>query len=146
VEVTFDSTGLAEGVYTATLTVTGDNNSVDVPVTLTVEVPATAVDDAYAMDEDMVLTVDAANGVLANDTEPEGDPLTAVLVEGPLHGQLALAADGSFVYTPDADYFGTDTFTYVANDGTVDSNIATVTITIADVAETQYIYLPVILK
>lgn len=111
-------------------------------VTAIDEVAAVAVDDTYSMEENAILTVPAA-GVLTNDTDADADPLTAVLVDGPHHGVLVLAADGSFTYTPDADYFGTDTFTYVANDSFLDSNIATVTITINDIG---YIFLPVIYR
>ena len=53
--------------------------------------------------------------------------LTAVLVSGPAHGTLTLNADGSFTYTPAANFNGTDSFTYKANDGAADSNVATVT-------------------
>jgi VCBS repeat-containing protein len=59
--------------------------------------------------------------VLANDTDADGDSLTAVLVAGPSHGTLTLNADGSYSYKPDADYHGPDSFTYKANDGTADS-------------------------
>ena len=48
-------------------------------------------------------------------------------------GSLTLGADGSFSYTPDPDFYGVDSFTYVANDGMVDSNVATVTITVTPV-------------
>ena len=85
-----------------------------------------AVADSYSTDEDTALTV-AAPGVLANDTDVDGDPLTAVMVSDPAHGTLTLNADGSFVYTPAANYNGADSFTYKANDGTADSNVATVT-------------------
>ena len=81
-----------------------------------------AVDDTYTPTEDTPLTV-AAAGVLANDTDADGDTLTAVLVTGPTHGTLTLNADGSFTYTPAANYNGTDSFTYQANDGTADSNV-----------------------
>jgi VCBS repeat-containing protein len=89
----------------------------------------TAGDDAYTTDEDVALNV-AAPGVLGNDSDGDGDPLTAALVSGPSNGGLTLNADGSFTYTPDADFNGSDSFTYVANDGTQDSNVATVTITV----------------
>jgi VCBS repeat-containing protein len=68
--------------------------------------------------------------VLANDTDADGDTLTSRLVTGPKHGTLVHNADGSFSYTATCGYMGTDTFTYVANDGKVDSNLATVTITV----------------
>ena len=56
-------------------------------------------------------------GVLGNDTDPDGDPIAAVLVSGPAHGTLSLNADGSFTYTPASGYNGPDSFTYKANDG-----------------------------
>ncbi len=119
-------------------------------ITITItDVPDNAApvagDDAYEMDEDTVLNI-AAPGVLNNDTDADEDPITAVLVAGPTNGTLTLNADGSFTYTPAPNFFGTDTFTYVANDGTSDSNVATVTLTVVDMPETKYIYLPIILK
>jgi VCBS repeat-containing protein len=87
-----------------------------------------ADNDSYNVDEDTVLTV-AAPGVLEGDTDADGDPLSAVLVSGPLNGSLSLSTDGSFTYTPDANFNGTDSFTYSANDGEANSNVATVAIT-----------------
>ena len=75
------------------------------------------------------LTV-AAPGVLGNDTDPDGDPLTAALVTGPSHGTLTLNGNGSFTYTPAGNFTGSDSFTYRASDGTLTSNPATVTITV----------------
>jgi VCBS repeat-containing protein len=69
-------------------------------------------------------------GVLANDTDPEQQTLTAILVSGPAHGTLTLNADGSFVYTPAPNFNGVDSFTYMANDGSLNSNVATVTLTV----------------
>ena len=69
---------------------------------------------------------------MGNDTDSDGDQLTAVQVAGPTHGDLTLNADGSFTYTPTAGFHGSDSFTYHANDGTSDSNDATVTITVDD--------------
>ena len=89
-----------------------------ITVTAVNDAPA-AADDAYSTTEDTPLTV-AAPGVLANDTDPDGDPLTAVLVTGPSHGTLTLNANGSFTYTPAANYNGPDSFTYRASDGTAD--------------------------
>jgi hypothetical protein len=70
------------------------------------------------------------SNVLANDTDPDGDPLTAVLVRGPATGTVTLNPHGSFTYTPSAGFTGADTFTYRANDGTADSGVTTVTITV----------------
>jgi VCBS repeat-containing protein len=85
-----------------------------------------AVDDAISGNEDTVIT----GNVLTNDTDTEADPLTARQVSGPAHGSLTLNADGSFSYTPNADWNGTDSFTYTANNGALDSNVATMTITV----------------
>ncbi|KAA0077324.1 tandem-95 repeat protein, partial [Mycolicibacterium sp. P9-64] len=95
--------------------------------------PPTAGDNAYTVAEDGTLNVNAGSGVLTNDGDVDTDPLTAVIGTGPAHGSLALNADGSFTYTPTANYNGTDTFTYRASDGTATSNLATVTITITAV-------------
>ena len=89
----------------------------------------TGVDDSYSVDEDQTLTVNSP-GVLGNDTDPTGDPLTAALVAGPAHGQLTLNSNGSFTYTPAANYHGSDSFTYRPNDGIADGNITTVNLTI----------------
>ena len=97
-------------------------------VTVINEAPV-AANDTESVDEDNLLTV-TTPGVLANDTDSDSDPLTAILVSDVSDGTLALNSDGSFSYTPDAHFNGTDAFTYKANDGTADSNIATVTITV----------------
>ena len=80
--------------------------------------PPVGTDDAYTMDEDGVLTIDTSSGVLANDTDADGDSLTAMFVKLPDHGELVFNDDGSFTYTPEADYFGSDGFTYNVSDGT----------------------------
>ena len=135
VTVTFDSTGLVTGNYTGTLCINSNDPVtplVEVPVSLTVlpNMPPVANDDAYNVTEDTTLTI-AASGVLTNDTDVEGDPLTAVLDIDVTNGLLSLNSDGAFSYIPDADFCGTDSFTYHANDGQDDSNTATVTITVA---------------
>ena len=73
----------------------------------------------------------AAPGVLSNDTSPGGLPLTAIKLTNPANGLVTLNANGSFVYTPNGGFSGTDSFTYKANNGSVDSNPATVAITIS---------------
>ena len=87
-----------------------------------------AFNDQYTVNEDETLTIDAVDGVLENDTDIDGDALTSVFVTGVSNGSLTLNTDGSFEYTPNADFDGTDTFTYQANDGGLNSEIATVTI------------------
>ncbi len=102
-------------------------------------VPATprAVDDAYTIAEDSALTVPTSAGVLANDTDPAELPLSAVREEGsgPSHGTLALNADGSFTYTPDEDFHGTDSFSYKATNGDAFSGKAVVRITVTSVTD-----------
>ena len=71
-----------------------------------------------------------APGVLANDSDPDGDMIIALLVSGTANGTVNMSPDGSFTYTPNAGFIGTDTFTYKASDGKLDSNLATVTITV----------------
>jgi hypothetical protein len=97
-----------------------------------VNVAPQAVPDGFTTPEDVALVVPAP-GVLGNDTDANGDGLTAILVSGPAHGALALQADGSFVYTPAADFHGADAFTYKAADGTLESASATVSLTITPV-------------
>ena len=110
---------------------TGNSNIATVTITVSpVNDAPVAVNNAYTTNEDTPLTMALANSVLVNDTDIEGNPLTAVLDAGPANGTLTLNANGTFTYTPAANYNGSDTFTYHANDGTVNSNIATVTITI----------------
>jgi VCBS repeat-containing protein len=89
-----------------------------------------AVGDSYSTAEDMPLSV-SANGVLSNDTDAENNPLTAVIVTNPANASsFTLNANGSFDYTPNPDFNGSDSFTYKANDGQADSNTVTVTITV----------------
>ena len=88
-----------------------------------------ATDDAYAMNEDGWLVV-AAPGVLGNDTDADGDSLTAALVAAPANGTLELNLDGSFTYEPNPGFHGSDSFSYEASDGKAASE-ATVTIDIA---------------
>jgi hypothetical protein len=96
--------------------------------------PPVAVDDpGYVVLEDGSLSTLVEAGVLANDTDPDGDTLTAIKVTDPAHGALTFNQDGTFTYTPAADYNGPDSFTYQANDGAADSNVATASITVTPV-------------
>lgn len=88
-----------------------------------------AASDTFVTDEDTSLTI-AAPGILSNDGDPDGDPLSAVLVGGVSHGSLVLAADGSVRYTPAANFNGSDQFTYRASDGDLQSEPALVTIVV----------------
>src|SRR5439155_681150 len=91
-----------------------------------------ANNESYTTAEDTPLTV-SAPGVLGNDADVDGDALAAVVVSGPAHGAVTLNAGGSFTYTPAANYNGADSFTYKASDGALDSNTATVSLTVTPV-------------
>ena len=93
----------------------------------------TATADAYSVNEDTTLNV-ATPGVLANDTDLNGTPLTAVVVSGTTG--LTLNANGSFAYVPPANLTGPVTFTYRANNGVFNSNTVTATLTIRPANET----------
>src|SRR5207244_3305428 len=108
------------GIATVSITITGVN---DAPV---------AVNDSYTTAEDTTLNV-GAPGVLINDSDVDGDTLNAVLVSQPTHGSLTLSTEDRRGEKPAANYNGSDSFTYKANDGQADSGIATVSITITGV-------------
>ena len=91
-----------------------------------------ANNDYFVVAENNKLAIDKP-GVLANDSDIDSVPLTAVLVSGPANGTLTLNADGSFAYDPNPDFNGVDTFTYRVSDGTTTSGLATVTITVTPV-------------
>jgi adhesin/invasin len=122
----------AEGSRTLTATYQGsstflsssDNTSHNV---VTPDQPPIAQNDNYATTAGVALTVNAADGVLANDSDPDGDSMTASLVSGPANGTLDFNSDGSFVYTSSPTFFGSVTFTYQVSAGGV-TDTATVTI------------------
>jgi len=98
--------------------------------------PVAVDDDDYEVNQDDTLTVSAANGVLANDADPDSGPqaMTAVLAGDVSHGQLTLNPDGSFEYTPTAGYTGEDSFSYQAYDGAKHSNVAKAALTVVSAA------------
>ncbi|GAP12358.1 protein containg VCBS repeat [Longilinea arvoryzae] len=114
--------GLASAPAAVTLTISPVNDA-----------PRAAADGGTT-DEDVPL-VQPAPGVLDNDSDADGDALTTALVDGPSHGSLTLNSDGSYTYTPNADWNGTDNFTYTAFDGVVNSSVATVTLTVNPAAD-----------
>ncbi|HEV2721193.1 MAG TPA: Ig-like domain-containing protein, partial [Thermoanaerobaculia bacterium] len=91
----------------------------------------TANDDTYSVERGKSIGV-AVPGVLSNDTDPNNQPLTAILLAGTQHGALTLNADGSFNYQNDGSQAPNDSFDYKANNGSADSNTAHVTITITE--------------
>jgi VCBS repeat-containing protein len=114
-----------------------DDETTSNVATVTITVSATAsngapvaVADSYTTNEGQTLNVGAGNGVLDNDTDPDGDRLTAFLVSGPSSGTLTLQPNGGFNFAAAAGFVGTVTFTYEAGDGALRSEAATVTIAV----------------
>ena len=113
------------GTTTSTVTI-GVNPLNDAPVT---------VADSITVNEGGTATLleSGASSVLANDSDAENSPLSAILVSGPAHGTLTLNANGTFSYTHNGSETTSDSFTYRANDGTSNGNIVTVQIAITPV-------------
>ncbi len=105
-----------------------NSNAANVSITVAANRAPVANDDSFSTGEDTALT--NAN-VLTNDNDDDGDPLTAALISPPANAvNFTLNPDGSFFYMPNPNFHGSDSFTYKANDGNLDSNTATVTITV----------------
>lgn len=122
--------GLAPGTYVIMLGATdSDNNTAITSVTITIVDTPVASADGYSTPQNTPLMVEAP-GVLGNDIDVEGDLLSAVVVGDVSNGTLTFNADGSFTYIPNADFSGTDSFTYKVNDGTTDSNVVTVSLVV----------------
>ena len=108
------------------------------PATATIQVTPvndapTATNDSYTFDEGSTNSISAATGVINNDSDVEGDLLSANLLSGPTHGTLNLQADGSFTYTHDGSETTVDTFTYQISDPSGANDTATVTINITPI-------------
>ncbi|MCF7921049.1 MAG: tandem-95 repeat protein [Candidatus Cloacimonetes bacterium] len=127
------------GTTTVTLTVIDDQGGTDTDTALVGVAQynnlfPVAYNDSYIIDEDNELIVSFDAGILTNDTD-DGYPqvLTALLDEDVENGTLSLNEDGSFTYMPDLNFSGTDFFSYIAFDGQVNSDIATVSITVTEI-------------
>ena len=114
----------------------GGTKSTSVTITINgAEDSPSAANDSYSTNEDTKLSV-TTGGLLANDTDPDdGDTaiLTVALDKGPSQGTLKLNSDGTFDYTPNANYHGADSFTYTTTDGVTTPTKATVSLTINSV-------------
>ena len=104
----------------------GNNALVTIDV-VSVNDPPTTTGQSVTTDED------TAKPITLGASDPDGDTLTYSIVSGPSHGTVSPGTGASRTYTPAANYHGTDSFTFKVNDGTVDSNISTVSITINSV-------------
>lgn len=133
-QVTYTPAASFAGEDTFTYTVRDTAGRVSNIATVTVDVVPSIplpVDDDYYVDEDDVLNVPAAFGVLSNDADDGGILVSAALIEPPLHGALTLEADGGFSYFPSPDFNGDDQFRYRATDNHGESAEATVTVRVA---------------
>ena len=118
-DITLDDGHGGIASQTVTVTVNGANDAPD------------AVNDTRSMNEDTVATIN----VLANDVDVDGDTLSVTAVGTAAHGSVVINANQTVTYTPSANFFGTDSFTYTIDDGNGGSDTATVNVTVADVAE-----------
>ncbi|MCH2062689.1 MAG: Ig-like domain-containing protein [Roseibacillus sp.] len=113
-----------------------DEDGTSEPATVIIEVqpvndPPIAVPETYSVAEDGSLNVSIpGEGVLDNDSDLESEDLSAIREEDVEHGSLTLSSNGTFTYTPDEDYFGTDSFSYRASDGSLQSGVTVVTLTV----------------
>ena len=110
-------------------------------VTITVNAvndPPTAQPDSYTTAEDTPLSV-GGNGVLGNDTDPDSSGLTAQLVGNVTNGTLQFNSNGTFSYTPPANFNGTTSFSYRASDSALASSPVTVTITVSPVNDAPFV-------
>ncbi|MCK0129260.1 Ig-like domain-containing protein [Erythrobacter sp. F6033] len=133
------SQGGTGGVYNVTVTA-DDGNGGTVSTTFAWTVtnpPPVAVDDSAATDEDTRVNIP----VLANDSDPDGDPLTVTSATAP-NGTVVIEADGTVTYTPNADFNGTDTITYTISDGNGGTSTATVTVTVDPVNDDPVVGTP----
>jgi ELWxxDGT repeat protein/VCBS repeat-containing protein len=116
----------SDGIVTSTRL-----GTIVISVTAGTNAAPTASDNSYEVIVGTPLTIDFSTGVLVGDSDPDGDSLTVIRTSAPGNGTVSLNADGSFIYTPNANFTtGIDSFTYVANDGLLSSNTATVFLTV----------------
>lgn len=108
------------------------------PVAPPVNRPPVALANAFSIPEDTALTI-STTALLANDSDADGNPLSVQVVSQPANGTLTSIA-GGYRYAPPIDWYGTTTFTYVANDGQANSQPATVTITVTAVEDVRPYY------
>jgi Bacterial Ig domain len=123
--------------YTVGDGVLNDTAAVNLTVNSVPDAPV-AGDDSLATLPNTALLINVAADLLVNDTDADNDPLSIVSFTQPSHGTLANNGDGTFLYTPNAGFSGTDTFTYTVGDGTGQTDIANVDIAIGDAIDVWY--------
>lgn len=100
---------------------------------LTYVAPPTATAESFTLTQDTSLgELGGSDGILAGAVDPQGFSLSADLLVDPTNGSLVFGSDGSFLYTPNPGFYGTDSFTYQADDGYAVSTPTTVSLTIVE--------------
>jgi large repetitive protein len=132
--------GQPAGTYVVPVTATDPNGvTVTTNVTFTITNPApTAANDGATTTED----TDVSGTVTTNDSDLDGDALTYVVTSGPANGSLVFGVNGSYTYTPNTDFNGSDSFTYQVSDGQGGIATATVSIMVTPVNDTPVIAVP----
>ncbi|WP_344791244.1 Ig-like domain-containing protein [Mycolicibacterium pallens] len=123
------------GANSDIIAVTASNGARIATETVTVTILGTSVNEAPIAGNDTFTGVKGTaitGNVLTNDSDPDGDPLSAALATGPSHGSVSVNSNGSFTYAPTTNYVGSDSFTYTATDGVASSVPATVSITVKE--------------
>jgi VCBS repeat-containing protein len=126
--VDLDTSSASRGNCNVTVT-NPDGQAATATGLLSTNTAPVAAADTYSTNKNTQLN---GTSVLANDSDPDGDALSAVQIAGPAHGTLALAANGTFSYTPTSGYVGSDSFTYKASDGIAQSATTTVSLNVID--------------
>ena len=111
----------------------GELNSEPAKVSIRINEAPKGTVKRYVVNEDSVLNKSAKFGLLSKSTDSENDNLATVLVKEPVNGSLSVSSDGSFSYTPDADFSGLDTFEFAVNDGYQNSQSIQTLIYVIDV-------------
>jgi len=103
----------------------------------TVSVTVTSVNDAPVASAQSVTTNEdtVLSGTLPTGSDVDGDSLSYTLVDDASHGSVTITSNGEFTYTPLEDFFGSDSFSYKVNDGSLDSNASVISLVVNDVPE-----------
>jgi hypothetical protein len=133
-EVTYIPRANYNGPDSFAFTVTDAQGAVSAPATVSITVDPVN-DDPVAFDRSFDFNEDIARVLIMNTEDIDNDPLTFIIVDQPQHGTIT-GTGPAFTYTPDAEYNGFDSFTFKVNDGTVDSNLANVSLRIQPTNDT----------
>lgn len=137
-ELTYTPDAGFTGSDTITYTVT-DGTSVSAPATVTIDIVIPSNDAPVADDQSLTTEINTPVSITLTGSDADGDTLSYDIDSVPANGSLSGTAP-NLTYTPAVDYIGSDSFTFVVNDGTVDSAPATVTIEVTDVATAMLIH------